>query len=91
MECCTEYYDLGCIGKCDEVNTTVTAAQTGTYQVQYRTPNSIKRENIELEIGDDIAFDNFFNEDAINVFTVTDPALNYVTKDGKPCFRITIR
>lgn len=91
MLCCDETYNLGCAGKCEDVNTTVTATQDGTYQVILQTATSVERREFDFEAGDTIAFENFFNEDRINVFSVLGPDLQYITKDDKQCFSITIR
>lgn len=91
MHCCDQTYDLGCIGPCDEVNTTVTAAQTGTYQVVYQTATSVARYDFDFTIGDTIVFENVFNEDSVSTFSVLAPDLTYINKDGIECFTITSR
>lgn len=91
MLCCDETYNLGCVGRCADINTTVTAAQDGTYQVVLQAGASVERRDFEFEAGDTISFENFFNEDRINVFSVLGPDLQYVTKNDLQCFSITIR
>lgn len=91
MLCCTDTYDIGCFGRCDNISTGITAAATGTYQIIYQIANGVVRQNVDYTIGEEIIFSPIFNEDYITVFSILDPARAYVTFNDFSCFQVTIR
>lgn len=68
-DCCTNgSLDLGCVGFCDTISTGVLAPEDGTYVISLIGAGGFV--SYEFTEGEEIAFTNPFNEDAVAVFQI---------------------
>lgn len=67
-DCCENIMDLGCVGFCDTIETGVNAPATDTYVISVIGAGGTA--SYDFTIGEEIAFGNPFNEDAITVFQI---------------------
>lgn len=85
-DCCSQISDLGCFNFCGTILTGVTATQTGDYRIDIVGGSYIL---VNITSGNQIMFDNDFNEDSITLFTITAPDGTSVTaSDGSDCFQV---
>ena len=90
MSCCTNTYDLGCLGHCDIVTLpdTVGIDEAGTWTFQVKKPdNAVVSITADLNEGDDIAFviADILSPNTSFTFSVLDAAgepYSYVAYDG---------
>lgn len=67
-DCCSNIYDLGCVGFCDTIETGVTAPATGTYVISLIGAGGVA--SFDFTAGEEIRFVNPFNEDSVAVFQI---------------------
>lgn len=87
--CCESTENLGCYGHCDTIDTEVMLG-AGTTQVYTIMTQEGYYKEITFNPNTKITFTNFFNEDKITVFYITNAAgTRILSANGKDCFMVT--
>lgn len=86
--CCDTIENLGCVGMCEVINTSIVASLTGEYIISTVTGGGVL--TLDLTVGEVISFTNIFNEDSITIFTIKDPNGNLVERNGAECFQVKV-
>lgn len=86
-DCCTNIMDLGCVGFCDTISTGVTAPATDTYVISLIGAGGYA--SYDFTIGEEIAFENPFNEDSTAVFQILRNGVA-ITSGIYDCFQVKV-
>lgn len=87
MDCCSQTLDLGCVDFCGTISTGVLAPATDTYIISLVGAGGYA--SFDFTIGEEIVFENPFNEDSVSVFQIL--------RNGEPvmsgiydCFQVKV-
>lgn len=87
-DCCTSgSLDLSCVGFCDTISTGVIAPATDTYIISLVGAGGYA--SFDFTAGEEIAFTNPFNEDAIAVFQILRNGVA-LTSGIYDCFQVKV-
>lgn len=85
MLCCTDYIDLGCITKCEPIQTGIVSSYTGYVTIKYQWLNTVYSKAINIVINEPIVLPNDFNDSAYIEFQLFDQLGNSLTPNQ--CFK----
>lgn len=88
MSCCTSILDLGCFDSCQDIETGLTATQTGTHTITINDSAIIEFSQIS---GEQIIIPGgYFNEDGTTTFQIIQPDDTPFESGENDCFKVLI-